>query len=452
METVGQVIRAQDFQNGYVAIAKAIAEHGERVSPRGQATREFQSATIILEDVTHAIPIDVGRKLNMGVGAAETAQLVAGLSDLGQLASVTKRFRDFSDDGSTLKGAYGPRIYQQMPNVIERLVADPDTRQAGATIWRPTDLAEDSKDVPCTVQLMWHIRDGKLDMSTTMRSNDIFLGSAYDFWMFTRLQMSLAWALGIPTGKYVHHALSLHVYERDLPAVEKLEYVPEGSFSTPPFGFGTTKQRGDLKSLDQALARWRAVRARAARAVLGRLKFHGTPGLVSESAQWYIDTLEPHRSNGIVCRSCRYVFPREQEFWYAPLYYEGSLENSGKCVSCRKSEYQSDLDKQERDKQRRFENRCRQYGITTDEYDAMLAEQGGVCAVCKAEPDNGRWLGFCIDYDHMSGEPRGLLCSKDNHAIGLLDDSPSRARNIAEYLESPPFARVQGKNRSKTGA
>jgi hypothetical protein len=80
------------------------------------------------------------------------------------------------------------------------------------------------------------------------------------------------------------------------------------------------------------------------------------------------------------------------------------------------------------------------YGITAEQYDALLAAHRGVCAVCE-RPNNqndrrtGQHRRLHIDHDHATGKVRGLLCAKCNSALGHADDSPERLRAMALYLE-----------------
>src|SRR4051812_5301033 len=46
-------------------------------------------------------------------------------------------------------------------------------------------------------------------------------------------------------------------------------------------------------------------------------------------------------------------------------------------------------------------------------YDAMLASQGGVCAICKRPPAPGARR-FNIDHDHRAMYIRGILCTRCN--------------------------------------
>ena len=42
----------------------------------------------------------------------------------------------------------------------------------------------------------------------------------------------------------------------------------------------------------------------------------------------------------------------------------------------------------------------------------------------------------CMDHNHMTNEPRGILCANCNTALGLFKDSPSVLRKAEEYLKS----------------
>lgn len=74
------------------------------------------------------------------------------------------------------------------------------------------------------------------------------------------------------------------------------------------------------------------------------------------------------------------------------------------------------------------------YGITPEEYEEMLAKQGGLCAVCRGEP-YGRGNKLHVDHDHATGRVRGLLCHGCNASLGLMKESPERLRSAAVYLE-----------------
>lgn len=76
----------------------------------------------------------------------------------------------------------------------------------------------------------------------------------------------------------------------------------------------------------------------------------------------------------------------------------------------------------------------RAYGITTADYDRLLAAQRGGCAVCRTtDPGRGQRV-FVVDHDHVSNHVRGLLCHNCNSAIGLLRDDPKIIAAAADYV------------------
>lgn len=75
----------------------------------------------------------------------------------------------------------------------------------------------------------------------------------------------------------------------------------------------------------------------------------------------------------------------------------------------------------------------REYGLTSEQWSAMLERQGGVCAICKGAQSKGR-SSFCTDHDHATGKVRGLLCHPCNAALGFLRDSVALVFAAGRYL------------------
>ena len=79
----------------------------------------------------------------------------------------------------------------------------------------------------------------------------------------------------------------------------------------------------------------------------------------------------------------------------------------------------------------------RTYGITAEDYYNMLADQDGKCSICESEEVNNSRISsgkLFIDHCHDTGKVRGLLCSKCNHAIGLLNDDVDLLQKAIVYL------------------
>lgn len=71
------------------------------------------------------------------------------------------------------------------------------------------------------------------------------------------------------------------------------------------------------------------------------------------------------------------------------------------------------------------------YGITKEQYETMLARQGGVCALCDALPTT---KALAVDHSHDTGAIRGLLCVRCNHSLERLETIPGWADRAAQYL------------------
>ena len=81
------------------------------------------------------------------------------------------------------------------------------------------------------------------------------------------------------------------------------------------------------------------------------------------------------------------------------------------------------------------------YGITSADYDRMLTEQNGRCAICGTDQPIGNRKYFSVDHNHETGKVRGLLCNPCNKALGLLQDSATVIRKAADYLDLHSYCR-----------
>ena len=224
---------------------------GRVVSPRGKKVLEADHHTSCV-DMTRPVMIDPDRKLNYRFMAAEASWILSGSNQLAPLLEVNPRMAEFSDDGVTLSGAYGPRILSQFIHVVETIARDHDTRQATMTIWTPNPAP--SKDIPCTVAMHFQLRDGRLNAHVFMRSSDVWLGLPYDVFAFTSVACSIAMALNrrltdderaagvrVLPGVLFLTAASSHVYEENVDAARViLSRSPPRDGSTLPDDFLTS--------------------------------------------------------------------------------------------------------------------------------------------------------------------------------------------------------------------
>lgn len=73
------------------------------------------------------------------------------------------------------------------------------------------------------------------------------------------------------------------------------------------------------------------------------------------------------------------------------------------------------------------------YNLTIEQYAAMEAAQGGVCAICRQQ-SRGSDRRLHVDHDHATGRVRGLLCFSCNAGLGNFDDRREWLEAAIQYL------------------
>lgn len=198
------------------------------------------------------------RKWNKLLPWLESLWMGLGLNDLSALPGrYVKSLYNYSDDGHTWRGGYGPRLraytgnpydyyisrsidkqvynagtitVDQIKYVVDKLRQSNSSRQAIIQIGDPAkdnykingDLVE-TKDYPCTRTIQFMIVNGRLNCTVYMRSNDLYFGfSAVNVFNFTLMQEYIARIIGVPVGIYYHIANNLHFYDRHLSQIRNI--------------------------------------------------------------------------------------------------------------------------------------------------------------------------------------------------------------------------------------
>lgn len=223
----------------FATAVRAVLTRGHRSAPRGLATQEVIGVSLQLDDPRRRfICVPPVRLLNAAFAAAETVWILSG-SDAQWICDYNSRMAEFADDG-VLMGAYGPRIRRwqarvdQLDQVRRLLIADPDTRRAVIQLFDPARDGAGHKDVPCTLGYRFFLRNGRLDMHTTMRSQDLWLGFCYDLFAATVLHELMAGWVDAEIGVYRHQVDSLHLYSEHLPLARELPEAVRPSPVMPP--------------------------------------------------------------------------------------------------------------------------------------------------------------------------------------------------------------------------
>jgi thymidylate synthase len=171
--------------------------------------------------------------MNPAFALAEVIWIVNGRNDSAFLNFFNPKLPDFAGKGETYHGAYGNRMRRhfgidQLELAFDTLSANPDSRQVVLQIWDcnadlpVSDGSPRAEDIPCNIISLLKVRDGRLDWTQIMRSNDLVRGMPHNIVQFTSLQEIMAGWLGVELGGYYHIADSLHLYDWDAPVCERI--------------------------------------------------------------------------------------------------------------------------------------------------------------------------------------------------------------------------------------
>ena len=180
----------------------------------------FQAPVI----VTHLMPyrrvlFDPIRDANPFFHYMEAIWMLSGSENADFPSLFAKQIKEYSDDGTTLNGAYGFRWRyhwdDQLDEIIHLLKKDPNTRRAVLTMWDPQyDLGSSSKDIPCNTHIYFRVVNRKLEMTVCNRSNDLVWGMlGANVVHMGILHEWLANAIDMDVGAYHQFTNNLHIYE-----------------------------------------------------------------------------------------------------------------------------------------------------------------------------------------------------------------------------------------------
>lgn len=206
----------------YRQLCGKISVQGHEVA----GTKEMLNSGFTLLDITDNIATArTGYSVSYMLG--ELAWYFTGRDDVEFISKFSSFWKRISDDGVTNRSAYGAIVFNrygfdQVAQVIDTLKRDPYSRRAVINFNVPNPKRFETKDEICTIALVFELREGKLDCTGIMRSNDVWLGTPYDVVFFTELQKHIANELGVGYGKYTHMAVSLHAYEKDIDCVREV--------------------------------------------------------------------------------------------------------------------------------------------------------------------------------------------------------------------------------------
>jgi hypothetical protein len=206
-----------------------LALHGDVVLSRYGTTLEALGLVVRSE------PGELPRRrgINRRLGWAEALMVIGGTFDADTLKAVAPRA-----DHSLFTGpmAYGPRLKDQLPTLLQKLQEDPATRQAVAFVGSKFDGPTDAQ--PCTSSISFIQRAGYLHAFVSMRSWDLLTGLPYDLMVFHALTAALARCLTYesPDGPHVTVRVPVRPGMVQVQAASAHVYVEKNVATSVPLG------------------------------------------------------------------------------------------------------------------------------------------------------------------------------------------------------------------------
>lgn len=211
------------------ALLSKLRTDGANITVRDQMTLELKSELIEIMNPLERCIVIPGRGNNIFATIAETMWVLSGRNDIAYLEGYLKRAGDFSDDGTTWRAGYGPRLRgwngtDQLAAVRKILGDDPNSRRAVISLYDPDRDITESNDIPCNNWLHFMVREGKLHLNVVARSTDLIWGfSAINAFEWSVLQEMMAHWLAVEVGEFRFFASSLHIYERHYEMLESID-------------------------------------------------------------------------------------------------------------------------------------------------------------------------------------------------------------------------------------
>jgi thymidylate synthase len=252
------------FRNVSFATATGLRDllsGGISLRVREQEIKEIRNRVTVVERPRERCLFLPSRGNSVFASLAETFWVLAGRNDVDWLQAYLPRAPQFSDDGRTWRGGYGPRLrnwngVDQVNAVRKLLLHERSTRRAAMVLFDPDHDFVESNDIPCNNWLHWLIRDNHLHLNVAMRSNDVVWGfSAINCFEWSVLHEMMSFWTGALVGDATYLASSFHIYQRHYEMATKVVAEFRG-VTCYDFGVASPPFQTPWNAFDESLKAW----------------------------------------------------------------------------------------------------------------------------------------------------------------------------------------------------
>ncbi len=236
---------ATDVNDAFSRCINLLLDEGIRENSRnGKVIVLPDPITITYLDPKKRVLFSPLRDANPFFHLMESLWMLAGRNDVEWPQYFNSRFKEYSDDGQFVHGAYGYRWrcafgFDQLQVIIDELKRNPTSRRCVLQMWDTVDSGMDDlhlamsggKDVPCNTHIYFDCRNGQLNMTVCNRSNDAIWGAlGANVVHFSILQEYMAYCIGVRVGVYRQFSNNFHAYT-DVFTEEKLRVMASDAYS-----------------------------------------------------------------------------------------------------------------------------------------------------------------------------------------------------------------------------
>lgn len=228
------VDQEQLFRNIY----RRLLTDGEYSAPRGLEIIEIENFRVAFPPYVRFINFK-SRKLNLEYIKREFLWYLKADKYDTSIAEHASLWKSLINKDGSINSNYGQYLFRlpQFANVIDTLAIDKDSRRAAMTILQPQHLLSDTKDVPCTYCINFHIRNNKLNMMVHMRSQDAVYGLGNDLPTFSFIHEMMHVCLrdlkyiDLEIGSYMHTVDSFHAYKKHYDMIRSIALSNDDTFT-----------------------------------------------------------------------------------------------------------------------------------------------------------------------------------------------------------------------------
>lgn len=254
-----------NYEQQYLALAENILSNGAYLEDRTGTGTYSVFGGMIRHDLSQGFPLLTTKKINFNLVAGELIWFLSGQTDLLSLRKYQnkpkgshtiwsddfEKFYPVSEDSTYFSenecggSIYGKQLrdwggaeeqHDQLTTLIENIEAvkcnpeHPMGRRLRCSFWNPYDHTVGDKlwcALPaCHTDFQCTVREGKLSLSFSMRSNDLFLGNPFNFSSYALLCHILAQLTGLGVGELIFFGNDIHIYSNHVDQI-KLQLTRE---------------------------------------------------------------------------------------------------------------------------------------------------------------------------------------------------------------------------------